>query len=115
MISLVVFSGVILALAGMAYQVARRSTRATDQALVMGTLLGKADRASSAAYDSLPGLAGCDTTHSGAVDVVACTTVTTLSSRVSEVLIVVSINVPGGLADSLTLTRSKQRQPIPLQ
>ena len=37
MISVVIFSAVILSLAGLSFQVARRSVRSTDQALIIAT------------------------------------------------------------------------------
>ena len=50
-ISLVIFSAVILGLAGLAFQVAKRSTRATDQALLMSVLLAKVDKVATVPFD----------------------------------------------------------------
>ena len=115
LISLVIFSAVILGLAGLSFQVARRSTRATDQTLIMAMLQDKVGLASTVPYDSLSLLAGCDTTASGAVRVIACITVTPSSVRVSNVRVVVGTTVPGGRPDTILLIRGKPRRPIPLK
>ena len=110
-----IFSGVILALAGMAFQIARRGTRATDQALQMGRLLGKVDIVSTVPYDSLPALAGCDQVPSAQVTAWACITVTTLSPRTRSVTIVTYTTVPGTPRDTIVIFRSRPRAPIPLR
>ena len=115
MISVVIFSIVILSLAGLSFQVARRATRATDQSLVMGELFAHVDRASTIDFDSLGTLAPCDTMLRGTVNVISCTTTTVVSARQSTVRVVVRTTVPGGRPDTVTMTRSKQRQPIPLR
>lgn len=115
LISVAIFSAVILGLAGLAFQVARRSTRATDQTLIMAKLQDKVGLVSTVAYDSLSLVAGCDTTVSGTVRVIACITVTPSSARASDVRVVVGTTVPGGRPDTILLTRGKPRRPIPLK
>ena len=115
LISLVIFSVVVLGLAGLSYQVARRSTRATDQALITSVLLSHLDRATTVPYDSLYLLAMCDSSFSGQARIITCTTVTPLSPRVSTVQIVVQTNVPGGRPDTVTFARGKVRRPVPLR
>jgi len=115
LIAVAIFSGVILSLAGLAFQIARRSTRATDQALVMGQLVSMVDQTSMVPFDSLPALTGCDTTASGAVSVVGCFNVTTISPRLKDVRIIVQTSVPGGRPDTITIRRSRPRAPIPFR
>ena len=115
MISVVIFSAVILGLAGLAFQVAKRSTRATDQALLMSVLLSKVDRASTVAFDSLPSIAGCDTTMSGIVMILGCTTVFVVSPQLDSVRISVSTSVAGSRPDTIVMQRGKPRQPVPLK
>jgi hypothetical protein len=111
----VIFSAVILGLAGLSFQVAKRSTRATDQALLMSVLLSRVDRASTVAYDSLATIANCDTTSSGVVLIIGCTTVDSLSPRLSSVRIVARTTVPDGRPDTIVMQRGKERRPVPLK
>lgn len=115
LITLVIFSTVILGLAGLAFRIARSSVRATDQALVMGRLLSLVDVASVVRFDSLPALTRCDSTASGTVTVVGCVVVTSLSPRVSSIRIIVSTTVPGSHPDTIVMQRSRDRAPIPLR
>ncbi len=115
MISVVIFSAVILSLAGLAFQVARRSTRATHQALVMSALQARVDRASTVPFDSLALITGCDTTISGSVRVYGCTTITSSTPRLADLAIVVRSNIPGNPPDTVRLTRGKTRTPIPIR
>jgi prepilin-type N-terminal cleavage/methylation domain-containing protein len=114
-ISLVIFSAVILGLAGLAFQVAKRSTRATDQALVMSLLLSKVDKASTVPFDSLPVIAVCDTSYSGVVQIRGCTTLQTVSVRVTQIQVIVTTSVPGARPDTITWRRSRRPVPIPLR
>jgi prepilin-type N-terminal cleavage/methylation domain-containing protein len=115
LISVVIFSAVILGLAGLSFQVAKRSVRATDQALVISSMLSHLDRATTIPYDSLSALPGCDTTTSGNARVIGCTTTTVAGARTTDVKIVVRTTVPGGRPDTVTFTRGKSRSPIPLR
>ena len=110
-----IFSVVVLGLAGLSYQVARRSTRATDQALIISVLLTHLDRATTVPYDSLYLLSACDSTTSGLSQITTCTTVTQTSPRISSVQIVVRTNVPTGRPDTVTFDRGKVRRPVPLR
>jgi hypothetical protein len=115
MISVVIFSAVILGLAGLSFQVAKRSTRATDQALMMSILLSRMDRATTIEFDSLGTLVGCDTTISGVVQLIGCTDVQSVTPRVSTVRIVASTSVAGSRPDTITFQRGKERRPVPLK
>lgn len=115
LISLVIFSVVVLGLAGLSYQVARRSTRATDQALIISVLLTHLDRATTVPYDSLYLLSACDSSMSGLSQITTCTTVTPTSPRISSVRIVVRTDVPTGRPDTVTFDRGKVRRPVPLR
>lgn len=114
MISVVIFSAVILALAGLAFQVARRSTRATDQAQLTGVLQSKVDKAATITFDSLSLITGCDTTTTGNVQIIGCITMTAQTTRLADLLVVVRTSVPGGRPDTVRMTRSKSRLPIPI-
>jgi len=115
LLTIVIFSVVIMSLAGLAFQVARRSNRATDQALSMAVFVAKVDQASTTAYDSLPLLAGCDSTLSGRVWIRGCTTVSSLSNVRSQVRIVVRTSLPGTRPDTIVFERGRMRYPIPLR
>jgi Tfp pilus assembly protein PilW len=115
LISLVIFSGVIMALVGLTFQVTRRSTRSTDQTLIMGTTIADADLAATVPFDSLPGIAGCRSTSTGTITIIRCTTVTALSSGVDSILIVGRTSLPGTQPDTVALVRSRLRRSIPLR
>lgn len=110
-----IFSFVILGLAGLAYQVARRTTRSTDQAMVMSMLNSRVDRASTAEYDSLATIANCDTTQVGAAMVIGCTTRVPISAVRTDMRIVVRTTVPGNHPDTILIQRARVRYPIPLK
>jgi prepilin-type N-terminal cleavage/methylation domain-containing protein len=115
MISVVIFSAVILGLAGLAFQVARHSVKATDQAFIMSVLLSKVDRASTVSYDSLSIISGCDSTLSGVVRIYGCTTVTVNSPRLTTVRVVVATSIAGAKPDTIILQRGRERRPVPLR
>ncbi len=115
MMAVVIFSVVILSLVGLSFRVSKHSTRATDQALSMAVLLGKVARAATLAFDSLPGIAACDTTVSSQVKIIGCTSVTSLSPRLDSILIVVRTTLPNARPDTVTMQRGKARRPVPLR
>jgi len=114
-VALVIFSIVILSLVGLSFRVAKSGTRATDQALAMGVLLSKVDRATMTVFDSLPKAAGCDTTMSSSVKVVGCIWVTVLSPRLDSIQILVNTSLPGARPDTINMQRGKERRPVPLR
>ena len=115
MISVVIFSVVVLSLAGLAFQVAKRGTRAMDQTYVMGQLFQRVDRAATIKFDSLSTIAKCDTTLRGLVKIIGCTGVAAVSSNQSTVTLTVRTNIPTGRADTITMTRSSARKTLPLR
>lgn len=110
-----IFSGVVLGLAGLSLSIARRTTRSTDQALVMATLVSRVDRAATIKFDSISTIVRCDTTLSGAVRITACTSDSTISARLRQVRIIVRTTVPGARPDTITFQRGKERRPVPLR
>ncbi|MGD0484160.1 MAG: type II secretion system protein [Gemmatimonadales bacterium] len=115
LITIVIFSVVIMSLVGLAFQVAHRSSRATDQALAMSVLLAKVDQASAVSYDSLKVIAGCDTTASGPVTIRGCIYVDSLSNVLRQVRVIVQTSVPGARPDTISFQRGRARYPIPLK
>ena len=115
MFTVAIFSIVIMALSGLAFQVARRATRATDQSLTMAVLLARVDRASTIDFDSLSTIARCDTTASGVVRVYACIRSDSLSNVRRLVRVVVSTSISGGRPDTVAFERGRVRYPIPLK
>ena len=113
--TIVIFSVVIMSLVGLSFQVAHRSSRATDQALSMSVLLSKVDQASTASYDSLKVIAGCDTTVSGVVKISGCITVDSISNVLRQVRVIVKTSVSGARPDTITFQRGRVRYPIPLK
>jgi hypothetical protein len=81
----------------------------------MAVLLTKVDRAATTTFDSLPGIARCDTTAVGNYRVVGCTQVTALSTRLDSIQIVVRTTLPGARPDTVTMQRGKPRRPVPLR
>ena len=115
MMAVVIFSVVILSLVGLSFRVAKYSTRATDQALGMSSMLARVDRAAGVPFDSLSNLVGCDTALSGVYRVYGCTAVTVLSPRLDSVQIIVTSTLPGARPDTINLQRGKERRPVPLR
>lgn len=115
MFTVAIFSVVILSLSGLAFQVARRATRATDQSLTMAVLLARVDRASTITFDSLRTIARCDTTTSGVVRVHACITADSITMVRRRVRVVVSTSISGSRPDTVTFERARVRYPIPLR
>jgi prepilin-type N-terminal cleavage/methylation domain-containing protein len=115
LISVVIFSAVILGLAGLSFQIARRSTRAMDQAFVMSTMQSRIDRAASVAYDSLPGMVGCDSTVSGRITITTCMAVTPTSQMMSRIRLIVQTSLPGSEPDTISFARGKARSGVPLR
>ncbi len=115
LLTIVIFSIVIMSLAGLAFQVARRSSRATDQALSMSVLLARVDQASTTNYDSLALLAACDSALSGRVWIRGCTTVDSLSNVRRRVRVIVRTSLPGTRPDTIAFERGRVRYPIPLK
>jgi Tfp pilus assembly protein PilV len=115
MISVVIFSAVILGLVGLTFQVAKHSTRATDDAYKLAALFSQMDRAMTLPYDSLLQHAGCDTTVNGGVSIVTCMSVTPFSNRGSNLSLSASTSTAGSTTDSLVFTRFRVRLPVPLR
>jgi prepilin-type N-terminal cleavage/methylation domain-containing protein len=115
MMAVVIFSMVILSLVGLSFRIAKNSTRATDQALGMAALLSRVDQASSAPFDSLPNLVGCDTAASGLFHVVSCTAVTSTSPRLDSIQIIVQTTLASSRPDTVNLQRGRERRPVPLR
>ena len=113
--AVVIFSVVILSLVGLSFEVSRSSTRATDQALGMGALLSKVDRAATTPFDSLSTHARCAPTVSGPYRVMGCTTVTSLSAQLDSIRIIVWTTLPGARPDTITMQRGDVRSGVPLR
>lgn len=103
----------ILALVGLSFRVAQRTTESTDNALLMAALQARLDRALVIDYDSLGTLAGCATSAWNAATVSTCTTVTVTSPRTVDVGIKVVSTLPGSDTLSFTLERAEERMPLP--
>lgn len=79
----------------------------------MAEMQSRVDLASAMRFDSLSLIAGCDTTVTGNVSTIGCTTITDLSARLKLVTVIVSTTVPGGRPDTITLRRGKPGRPVP--
>ncbi len=115
MVAVVIFSVVIMSLVGLSFQVARHSTRSTDQALSMAVLLSKVDQASTLPYDSLRLGTSCDTTPTGRFVVVGCSKVDSASVRVKTDSISVWTTLAGSDTVRTVIQRGKAWRPIPLR
>ena len=115
MISLVIFSAVLLGLAGLAFQVAKRSTSATDRALMMSTMLAKVDKATTVPFDSLSIIAVCDTTVTGTVKAIGCMSRWPITARIDSIRVDVRTTVPGSKPDTIYMRRSKNPAPVPMR
>ena len=114
MITLIIFSVVVLGLSGLAFRVARRTTSATEQALTMAVMLARVDRASTINFDSLSVIARCDTTVRGAARVYACVRADSLSPVRRRVRVIVSTSIFASRPDTIVFTRARVRYPVPL-
>ncbi len=115
MISVVIFSAVILGLAGLAFQIARRTTKATDQALHMARQTAAADKAITVPYDSINQMLTSDTVMSGLIRVVVTYTIDSISPVRKDVHIITTSTVPGARTDTINIQRGRKRAPIPLK
>jgi Tfp pilus assembly protein PilV len=115
MVAIVIFSVVILSLVGLSFQVAKHSTRSTDQALSMAVLLAKLDQASTAVYDSLAVGTKCDTTLSGLYKVIGCSKIDSVTARVKTDSIKVWTTLARTDTVRLVLQRAKAYRPVPLR
>lgn len=115
LISIVVFSFVILGLAGLSLQIADRTVKATDEALIMATELAASDRATAMSYNYLSTLLTPDTVFSGVIRVVVRFEVDSLSTTRKDVRIITQTSVPGMAADTMVIRRARVRYPIPLK
>jgi Tfp pilus assembly protein PilV len=115
MISIVIFSLVILGLAGLTFQVARYAVRSTDQALLTGAIVSRVDEALVVPFDSLTGTADCDTTVAGGTWIIGCTAVETVTSSLKRITVVVRTTLPGARADTIVFERSRVRDVLPLR
>lgn len=110
-----IFSTVILSLAGLAFQIAKRSTRATDQALSMAIQLAASDHAAGVPFDSLSTLLQPDTVWSGLIRITVRYSVVTLSAVRKDVYVISQNSIPGTTPDTVIVRRGKARDPIPLR
>ncbi len=115
MIAVVIFSAVVLSLAGLSFQIARRGTRATDQALLMAAQRSAMDKAATVPFDSLSTILKADTTWSSTMRVVAKYVVDSLSATTKNVRVITSSSVAGDKPDTITVARGRTRYPIPLR
>lgn len=115
MIAIVIFSAVILSLAGLSFQIAKRTTRAMDQALHMGRQLAGSDRAATVPFDSLATLLQPDTMMSGPVRAVTTYVVYPISVVRDDVFVITSTTAPANRTDTVVIQRGRVRYPIPLK
>ena len=110
-----IFSVVVLGLAGLAFQIANRSTKATDQTLNLAIQLAAADRATTVPYDSLTALLAPDTILSGPMRVVVRYVIDSVSAVRKDVRVITTTTVAGSRPDTIVIQRGRIRYPIPLK
>ncbi len=115
MIAVVIFSVVVLSLAGLSFQIAKRGTRATDQALMMAAQKAAVDKASTTPFDSLTTILTGDTTWSSTMRVVAQYVIDSVGATRKNVRVITSSTVAGDRPDTITIVRGRTRYPIPLK
>ena len=115
LLSVVIFSTVILSLTGLSLAIARRATRSLDQTAIMSLLLTDADRLTTLPFDSLSNAAGCVTSAGFNMTVTRCRTVVPVSSVVDSIRIVVRSSVPASRPDTIAFVRGRVRKPVPLR
>lgn len=108
-----IFSAVILGLAGLSFQIARRTTKATDEALQTALLMSGVDRATITEFDSL-GTMTPDTVKSGVVTVVVSYTVDSVTYSRKDVRVITATSIPGTTPDTIIIRRARP-SPIPLK
>jgi prepilin-type N-terminal cleavage/methylation domain-containing protein len=115
LIAIAIFSVVVLALAGLAFQIARRSTKATDLALHMAMQLAAADHAVAVPFDRLTQLLKPDTVWSGQVRITVRYVIVPLSTVRKDVYVITQTSMPGTHPDTVIIRRGMARDPIPLR
>lgn len=110
-----IFSAVILSLAGLAFQIARRGTRAADHALSMAAMKTATDKVTAVPYDSLAVILRPDTLVSGNARVIVTYQVDSVSATRKNVRVVATSSVAGSKPDTLVIPRGRYRYPIPLK
>ncbi len=115
MIAVVIFSVVVLSLAGLSFQIAKRSTSATNQALKMAAQKAAVDKAATVPYDSMGIILTSDTSWSSTMQVICRHTVDSVSATTKVDTIVTSTTVAGDRPDTIVVTRGRTRYPVPLK
>lgn len=103
----------ILGLAGLSFQIARRTTKATDEALQTALLMSGVDRATITDFDSLATMTP-DTVKSGVVTVVVNYVIDSLTFSRKDVKVITSTSIPGTTPDTIVIRRARP-SPIPLR
>ena len=114
-IALCIFSAVILSLAGLAFQIAKRSTRATDNALSMAAQKAGVDKASTTPFDSLSAILTADTTFSSTMTAVNTYVIDSVSATRKNVRVITTTIVAGSKPDTILIARGRIRYLIPLR
>lgn len=114
LITLVIFSAVVLGLAGLSFQIGRRTTRATDQAFQMARQISGVDRATVVPFDSITALLKADTVMSGTVRLITTYAITSVSANRKDIRVITRTSVPGSIPDTILIQRASA-SPIPLK
>lgn len=107
--------GVVLSsLAGLTFQVSRRSLNAAAEGYRQGILMQEVNRMTTTPWTLLTGAAGCTTVTGGTFPHTRCVTVSNLSTTVRRVRVIVTPSQPGVQPDTITFERSSAPAANPL-
>ncbi len=106
-VALTILAVVLLPVAGMSCQVARRSVRSTLEMHRAGVMTREAGRLTVLPFDSLPSAGGCDSVMAQPFPHRSCVVVTDLATDDRRVTVVVEATLPIVRADTLILRRTR--------
>lgn len=114
MLALGILSGVLIALGGLMFQVARQARQSGAVGYRSAAVTSAASWAGGVPWDSIGGMIGCQADSVGPMAYTRCTTVQALTPRTRRITVVIS---PTGqivaAPDTVVVERSRPRSPSP--
>jgi hypothetical protein len=114
MLAMGILSGVLIALGGMMFQVARHTRQSAAAGYRSAAVMTAASWASGIPWDSIDGAVGCQSDSVGPMIYARCTSVQTPTPRSKQITVVISPT--GALVaqpDTVVVQRAKPRSPSP--
>ena len=112
-VAMLLMAIILTSMAGLTFQVARRSLRVASEAHIVGVVSSEAGLFSVLPFDSLPSAAGCDTILDPAFPYIRCTSVRDFGTKIRQVVVVVTPTRALSPPDSIVFRRTKPATPSP--